>query len=171
VEALTNLLKRMPLDQKKNFVWENGGTATTMLCGGFRLEEQRANPLLSTLPAALVVKDGLPEAISLKAAFGLAETEMQAGRIVECIDVRKVWSDGNDVCVFYEMTTSGSLAVEMISERFHMRGRIASIRAAKRCPRRAALPGSITWCHSTRPGGARRHGYPERALARPYSNS
>ncbi len=81
VEPLTDLLKRMPLDQRKNFVWENGRSATTMLCGGFRLEEQRANPLLSTLPAVLVVRDGMQEAISLKAAFGLAETEMQAGRI------------------------------------------------------------------------------------------
>src|SRR5437899_5337421 len=47
VERLAELLLRLPLDRKKNFVWENGGDRTTMLCGGFRLEERTANPLLT----------------------------------------------------------------------------------------------------------------------------
>src|SRR5881396_1094748 len=33
-ERLAELLLRLPLDKRKNFVWENGGELTTMLCGG-----------------------------------------------------------------------------------------------------------------------------------------
>jgi AraC-like DNA-binding protein len=79
VEPLVDLLKRLPLDQKKVFLWENGGPCTTMLCGGFRLEEQRVNPLLSTLPPLLIVRDHVTAGISLRAAFELAEAEVVAG--------------------------------------------------------------------------------------------
>jgi len=81
VEPLTELLKRMPLDEKRRFVWDNGGAATTMLCGGFRLEEQRANPLLSTLPPVLVVRDRVAKGISLRNVFELAEAELMAGNL------------------------------------------------------------------------------------------
>lgn len=78
VEPLTDLLTRFPLDEKRNFVWEKGGSATVLLCGGFRLEEQRSNPLLASLPPVLLVRDGMSAGISLRAAFELAETEMMA---------------------------------------------------------------------------------------------
>src|SRR5262249_38616064 len=32
VEPLVALLKQLPLDRKRSFVWDNGGAATTMLC-------------------------------------------------------------------------------------------------------------------------------------------
>jgi AraC-like DNA-binding protein len=79
VEALADILKRLPLDQKKNCLWKNGGPGVTMLCGGFRLEEQRVNPLLSTLPPLLIVRDDVTAGISLRAAFELAEAEVVAG--------------------------------------------------------------------------------------------
>ena len=50
--------------------------------------------------------------------------------IVQRIETKKVWSDGPDVCVFYETATTVSIAPEMIAEWFRVRGdRIASIRA------------------------------------------
>lgn len=79
VEALSSLLERHPLDKKKNFVWENGGDSTTMLCGGFRLEERRANPLLATLPRVLVVRQSESAGFSLYSAFKLVEAELAAG--------------------------------------------------------------------------------------------
>lgn len=79
VESLADLLERLPLDQKKNFVWENGGPCTIILCGGFRLEEQRAHPLLSTLPPVLLVQEPSTPGISLRAAFELAEVELLTG--------------------------------------------------------------------------------------------
>jgi len=79
VEALSSLLERHPLDEKKNFVWENGGDCTTMLCGGFRLEERRANPLLATLPRVLVVRQSESAGFSLYSAFKLVEAELAAG--------------------------------------------------------------------------------------------
>ncbi len=79
VEALSSLLERHPLDEKKNFVWENGGDCTTMLCGGFRLEERRANPLLATLPRVLVVRKSESAGFSLLSAFNLVEAELAAG--------------------------------------------------------------------------------------------
>jgi AraC family transcriptional regulator, alkane utilization regulator len=79
VEKLAELLKKVPLDSRKNFVWDNGGEATTMFCGGFRLEERRANPLLASLPPVLVVRDGPNTGVSLKSAFALADAEMTAG--------------------------------------------------------------------------------------------
>jgi AraC family transcriptional regulator, alkane utilization regulator len=75
VEPLAELLLRLPLDKKKNFVWENGGGCTTMLCGGFRLEERNVNPLLTSLPPVLVIRDrGC--AGSLRPAFQLVEAEL-----------------------------------------------------------------------------------------------
>jgi hypothetical protein len=79
VEPLADLLRRLPLDGKKNFVWENGGECTTMLCGGFRLEERRANPLLESLPALLVIRDNASTGVSLPSVFGLIDTELVAG--------------------------------------------------------------------------------------------
>lgn len=81
VEELVGLLKRYPLDEKRNFLWDNGGAATSLLCGGFRLDEQRTNPLLSTLPPVLIVQDGMSTAISVRSAFELAEAELIAGNI------------------------------------------------------------------------------------------
>lgn len=81
VEDLVDLLKRYPLDPKRNFLWDNGGPATALLCGGFHLEEQRANPLLSTLPPVLIVRDGMNASIFLRGAFELAEAELVAGNI------------------------------------------------------------------------------------------
>ena len=69
---------RFPLDAKKNFVWENGGAGTTMLCGGFRLEEGKANPLLASLPPVLVARDGIAAGVSLRSVFQLVDAEMAA---------------------------------------------------------------------------------------------
>src|SRR5258708_4947065 len=80
VERLAELLLRLPLDKKKNFVWENGGECTTMLCGGFRLEEREANPLLSSLPPVLGIRDRVAPGASLRTAFQLVGAELaQAG--------------------------------------------------------------------------------------------
>jgi AraC-like DNA-binding protein len=79
VEPLAKVLERFPLDQKKNFVWETGSPTTIILCGGFRLEEQRASPLLSTLPPVMLVRERWPGGNSLRAAFELAEAELLAG--------------------------------------------------------------------------------------------
>src|SRR6266567_2499272 len=79
VEPLAELLLRIPLDKKKNFVWENGGESTTMLCGGFRLEERNANPLLTSLPPVLVIRDRTAPGISLRSAFQLVEAELAEG--------------------------------------------------------------------------------------------
>jgi AraC-like DNA-binding protein len=76
VERLAELLLRRPLDDKKNFVWENGGGCTTMLCGGFRLEERKANPLLTSLPPVLVISDGAVPGVSLRSVFQLVEAEL-----------------------------------------------------------------------------------------------
>src|SRR5713226_5302884 len=76
VEQLAELLLRLPLDKKKNFVWENGGGCTTMLCGGFRLEERKANPLLTSLPPVLVIRDRVAPGVSLRSAFQLVEAEL-----------------------------------------------------------------------------------------------
>ena len=78
VERLAELLVRFPLDAKKNFVWENGGAGTTMLCGGFRLEEGKANPLLASLPPVLVARDGIAAGVSLRSIFQLVDAEMAA---------------------------------------------------------------------------------------------
>ena len=86
VEPLAELLLRFPLDKKKNFVWENGGGYTTMLCGGFRLEERNANPLLTSLPPVLVIRDRTAPGISLRSAFQLVEAELaEAGRGSEAL--------------------------------------------------------------------------------------
>jgi AraC-like DNA-binding protein len=79
VERLAELLLRLPLDAKKNFVWENGGAATAMLCGGFRLEEGKANPLLASLPPILVTRDGFAAGVSLRSVFQLVNAELAAG--------------------------------------------------------------------------------------------
>jgi len=76
VEQLAELLLRLPLDKKKNFVWENGGECTTMLCGGFRLEERKANPLLTSLPPVLVIRDRAASGVSVRPAFQLVEAEL-----------------------------------------------------------------------------------------------
>jgi AraC-like DNA-binding protein len=79
VEPLADLLQRLPLDGKKNFVWENGGECTTMVCGGFRLEERTANPLLESLPPLLVIRDHASEGVSLPSVFALIDGELVAG--------------------------------------------------------------------------------------------
>jgi AraC-like DNA-binding protein len=79
VERLALLLLRLPLDDKKNFVWENGGACTSMLCGGFRLEERNASPLLKSLPPVIVVRDHAAAGVSLRSAFALVEAEMEVG--------------------------------------------------------------------------------------------
>jgi hypothetical protein len=79
VEPLSDLLRRLPLDRNKNFVWENGGACTTMLCGGFRLEERMTNPLLESLPPLLVIRDQLSTGVSLPSIFGLIDAELVAG--------------------------------------------------------------------------------------------
>jgi AraC-like DNA-binding protein len=79
VEPLARLLQRYPLDRRKNFVWENGGAETTMLCGGFHLEERRASPLLATLAPTLIVRDNGSSGFSLRAAFELVEAELLHG--------------------------------------------------------------------------------------------
>src|SRR5260221_9931724 len=76
VEQLAQLLLRLPLDKKKNFVWENGGGCTTMLCGGFRLGGRKANPLLSSFPPVPGVRGRAAPRVSLRPAFQLLETEM-----------------------------------------------------------------------------------------------
>jgi AraC-like DNA-binding protein len=76
VERLSELLVRLPLDKKKSFVWENGGECTTMLCGGFRLEERKANPLLTSLPPVLLIRGHANSGVSVRPAFQLVEDEM-----------------------------------------------------------------------------------------------
>jgi len=76
VERLADLLVRLPLDKKKNFVWENGGACTQMLCGGFRLEERAANPLLTSLPPVLVIRASADDGVSSRPLFTLLESEL-----------------------------------------------------------------------------------------------
>ncbi len=79
VERLAELLGRIPLDKGKNFVWENGGECTGMLCGGFRLEERNANPLLTSLPPVLLIRNCCASGFSLRSAFEIADAELEAG--------------------------------------------------------------------------------------------
>jgi AraC family transcriptional regulator, alkane utilization regulator len=79
ITRLAELLLRLPLDQNKNFVWENGGAATTMLCGGFRLEERNTNPILMSLPPLVVIHDREGTGLRLRSAFQLVEAELASG--------------------------------------------------------------------------------------------
>jgi hypothetical protein len=49
--------------------------------------------------------------------------------IVERVDVKKLFSDGDDVCMLYDMVTRTPAGTAFIAEWFHVKGdRIASIR-------------------------------------------
>jgi hypothetical protein len=58
------------------------------------------------------------------------ESLKKLGHIVEWIEVRKVFSDGNDACVLYDLVTSTQAGTVLIVEWYHIKGdKIAEIRA------------------------------------------
>ena len=50
-----------------------------MLCGGFRLEERTASPLVESLPPRLVIRDHASNGVSLRSVFALIDAELVAG--------------------------------------------------------------------------------------------
>ena len=60
---------------------------------------------------------------------GLLEDLKQLHHIVTGVDMKKVFVDGNDVCLLYDMHTSTPAGTAFISEWYHIQGdKIASLR-------------------------------------------
>jgi len=66
--------------------------------------------------------------------FNKADDYLQATRrlasIIQRIDLKKVFVDGDDVCVLYDMVTNTPAGTAFIAEWYHVRnGKIAAVRA------------------------------------------
>ncbi len=67
---------------------------------------------------------------SFNTADAYIATSKQLAKIVQRIDLKKIFADGEDVCVLYDMVTNTPAGTAFIAEWYQVRGgKIASLRA------------------------------------------